>query len=223
MSRDHLSDDALWQRIDACDLTGLGEGAFFGKLTKENRWSRGTARAAIREYKKFMYLATLSDDRLSPPPIVDRVWHVHLVFTRHYWGVFCPEVLGKTIHHEPSPPTSKARRRDKADGKLARELYATEFGGKPPRGVWSPTFFNRLTPVLGFLAFGAFALAAMQILAWWIALSLFGATFLSGLLSNGTGGFSLTVGTEGGLFTETHCGTCGSSGDGCGDGGGCGD
>ena len=34
---------------------------------------------------------------IGPSDEVDQAWHLHLVYTRSYWGEFCPNVLGKPL------------------------------------------------------------------------------------------------------------------------------
>ena len=222
MGRDTLSDPELWERLDKFAIEDLGETVFFSKLTSENRWSGKTARQAIREYKKFMYLAALTEDRLSPPRAVDRVWHIHLTFTRNYWEEFCPNILGKSVHHDPSPPTREARSRDKEDQKKAQNLYAREFGAKPPRGLWTKGYRKALAKAglgigalaLGFSIFGSLPFSVPIII------------LIASLIAHSADETSVTFSlgdSDGDLFHNTACGSCGSSGDGDGCGGGCGD
>jgi uncharacterized protein (TIGR04222 family) len=69
---------------------------------------------------------------------VDQVWHLHLTYTRDYWTVFCPSVLGCDLHHEPS----RARRGD-AEHFAARyaDTLAAYFDvfGPPPAAFWPGT------------------------------------------------------------------------------------
>ena len=91
----------LWNNIEEFDLDApLSEYGFSTRLINENYWTTDFAHTAIIEYKKFMYLAAVSAEMVSPSPIVDIVWHQHLVFT-HSYDKFC-EILGKKIAHVPS-------------------------------------------------------------------------------------------------------------------------
>ena len=125
-----LTDPALWKRIDACNLTRLGNGLFFEKLLAEVK-NVNLARRAIREYKKFMYLAYISPDRVVPSYYIDKVWHIHLIFTKHYWDEFCPNVLGKRIHHTPSEDTKDYKNVDSYDLNKTENLYEREFDLPP--------------------------------------------------------------------------------------------
>lgn len=101
-----------WGKIENFDLYDLKDGVFRKQLTNDNNWTNLFAGQAIAEYKKFMYLAATCGKRVSPPPIIDKVWHKHLCFTDNYWNIFCPDILGKDIHHWPSAHTNKAHERD---------------------------------------------------------------------------------------------------------------
>lgn len=82
------------------------------KLAKEQGWDYGFTLRAMEEYKRFMYLCTVRTKTTSPSVCVDQVWHMHLLYTRSYWDVFCAQVLEKRIHHGPS-----------TGGKISREIH----------------------------------------------------------------------------------------------------
>jgi hypothetical protein len=120
----------LWQNILGFDLDyPLSEYGFSTRLEIENNWTFNFAQDAIIEYKKFMYLATISDEMVSPSEIVDIVWHQHLIFTQSYENL-C-NILGKKIEHIPSTHN----RSDATKFKLAKEhiqkLYNEHFGEQP--------------------------------------------------------------------------------------------
>jgi hypothetical protein len=75
---------------------------FSQKLAKENNWTAEYTERAIEEYKKFLFLSVIAEHPVSPSEKVDRVWHLHLTYTKDYWEKFCPKVLGKFLHHQPS-------------------------------------------------------------------------------------------------------------------------
>jgi len=39
---------------------------------------------------------------VTPSDTVDQAWHLHLIYTGHYWEELCGKVLGLQLHHEPS-------------------------------------------------------------------------------------------------------------------------
>ena len=132
-----ISDVLLWNKIDAYNLSDLEDGLFFKKLFRENRWDRSLTRFAIKEYKKFIYLAAISNQRVSPSIIVDKVWHMHLIFTDNYWKDFCEDILGKQIHHRPSNFSAQARAIDKSSYDYTLRLYKQEFEIDPDPYIWS--------------------------------------------------------------------------------------
>jgi hypothetical protein len=126
--RDHLN--AL------CETT-----PFLKRLAEENSWSDDFARTVVEEYGKFLFIAKTVGHAVSPPPLIDKAWHLHLLNTEDYWERFCPHVLGMTLHHAPHTG-------DKADdAKFASwtqdtvTTYKTLFG--PPPATWAPLDWTR--------------------------------------------------------------------------------
>jgi uncharacterized protein (TIGR04222 family) len=130
---------ALWQRLrahafefpeDGLDLTR--------RLAREQGWSLTTARAAVDEYRRFCFLASVADGEMTPSREVDEVWHLHLSYTRDYWEQFCPAVLGYPLHHGPT----RARA---GDAEHFRERYAQtlalyeSYFGAAPVAFWPGT------------------------------------------------------------------------------------
>lgn len=59
------------------------------------------ATAAIEDYRRFLVLSYLYQDRaIVPSRSVDRVWHLHLLDSQKYISD-CMEVLGYVLHHYP--------------------------------------------------------------------------------------------------------------------------
>ena len=91
---------ARWQRIEAAPLISPEEDELFRrKLAVQNGWSREFTARCVAEYRRFVFLAVAAGHPMSPPDAIDQVWHLHLTYTREYWKVFCPEVLGQPLHH----------------------------------------------------------------------------------------------------------------------------
>lgn len=105
------------------------------KLMQENRWSKKFALSAFAEYKKFLYLLYLSNARLSPSIVIDKVWHCHLTFTHSYWHELCRDILGREIHHIPSSKDRISQAIDLQDYKKALALYTIHFG-QPDHYIW---------------------------------------------------------------------------------------
>jgi hypothetical protein len=116
--------------------------AFASKIARKLSWSRGYTLRAIAEYKKFVFLGIVSDESVTPPKIIDKVWHEHLLFSRAY-REFCREVLRRDFDHNPElVPTDKQTDTFHAqfDRTLAR--YRDEFGEEPPADIWGTPKFK---------------------------------------------------------------------------------
>lgn len=126
----------LWQRLDAHDFgTGSCALTFARRLASEHGWSRAYADGAIREYKRFGFLAVVSGHPVTPSDAVDEVWHQHLTYSRDYWQRYCAELLGRDLHHEPS-------RGGNDQARLHQRQYADTLAsyqhwfGPPPADYW---------------------------------------------------------------------------------------
>jgi hypothetical protein len=109
---------------------------FHERLASGNGWSFGFAARAITEYRRFILLAVVAGHPVTPSDQVDQVWHLHLLYTKSYWERFCPEVLGRPLHHEPT--TGGAGEGDKFARWYARTLdsYRRIFHEDPPADIW---------------------------------------------------------------------------------------
>src|SRR6187549_778692 len=120
----------LWKRIEQYDLDApLSEYGFSTRLANENYWTKNFTTKAIVEYKKFMYLAATADMMVSPSPVVDVVWHQHLIFTQSYQD-FCT-VAGKSIQHVPSTHNAEDAEKFKQAKERTKKLYQPVFGEQP--------------------------------------------------------------------------------------------
>jgi len=98
----------------------LGSGAggqLASRLERKLGISAAEARKRVQAYKQFLALKAASFDvdatKLSPPPLIDRVWHEHVLDTKHY-APACLAAFGHPIHHDPNGDAdveSRARRR----------------------------------------------------------------------------------------------------------------
>lgn len=108
---------------------------FTARLARENGWSRGQADRVFEEYRRFCFLAVTADHPVTPSDQVDQAWHLHLTYTRDYWDRFCPQVLGRPLHHGPT-----------AGGREEGHRYFTQYAetlrsyervfGTPPADLW---------------------------------------------------------------------------------------
>src|SRR5580765_1527665 len=127
----------LWKRIEGFQMDS-SEAAlpFSARLARENNWSTAYAQRVIAEYKRFTFLAVAAGHPVSPSEDVDQAWHMHLTYSESYWKVFCPEILGKPFHHQPT--RGGANEKHKFEDWYSRTLqsYVKFFGASPPRDIW---------------------------------------------------------------------------------------
>lgn len=100
---ENYTENPLWQRINAYSPDS-GDFAipFSRKLAVTEGWTRRFTLLAIAEYKRFVYLCCIAGNGASPSVVVDKVWHMHLLYTVEYWKNFCPLVLERELHHYPN-------------------------------------------------------------------------------------------------------------------------
>ena len=130
---------ATWARIRAHRFDDPDAALdFCARLAREQGWTRVQADAAIEEYRRFCLLATVEPQPMTPSDAVDQVWHLHLQYTRDYWNVFCPDVLGCALHHGPTRggAIEATRYVDQYADTLA--AYQRRFGA-PPEAWWPDT------------------------------------------------------------------------------------
>lgn len=75
---------------------------FSKKLAQTEKWTTEFTEGAILEYKRFIYLCCVSKNGASPSVMVDKVWHMHLLYTTEYWKNFCRHILRRELHHFPN-------------------------------------------------------------------------------------------------------------------------
>lgn len=127
----------LWISISDCHPDDVeADLPFSRRLARDNAWSAQFAQRVILEYQRFAYLSRLGKGMVTPSDEVDQAWHLHLTYTRHYWGPF-KAALGGPLHHMPTKGGA-------GQGALFREAYAktldlyrAEFG-EPPADIWPP-------------------------------------------------------------------------------------
>ena len=127
----------LWQRIFAYSLDNEDFAIPFSrKLAVTEGWTRRFTLLAIAEYKRFVYLCCISQNGASPSIVVDKVWHMHLLYTVEYWKKFCPQVLGRELHHYPNVGgiTEYDKHQDWYLETL--KLYLLIFKENPPPDFW---------------------------------------------------------------------------------------
>lgn len=127
----------LWRRLVEhpfeCPEQGLD---LTRRLAREQGWRIDEARAAVDEYRRFCFLAVVERAPMTPSEAVDEVWHLHLLHTQDYWLQFCPQVLGRPLHHGPTRGGRDEARRFRAQYADTLAAYERHFG--PPPARWWP-------------------------------------------------------------------------------------
>ena len=128
---------ALSQRIFAFSLDQAGSELHFSRrVARENGWSKDYTWRVIEEYKRFAFLATVAGHPVTPSDPVDQVWHLHLTYSRSYWEDFCPNVLGKALHHEPTRGGRLEQQKFSEWYWQTLESYERLLGHPPPSDIW---------------------------------------------------------------------------------------
>ena len=109
---------------------------FSAKLSWEYRWTGIFTYRAIQEYKKFVFLSQVVTHQVSPSTIVDRVWHLHLLYTHSYWNEFCGKVLQKPLHHLPSLGSKQEGLQYRHQYRQTLASYRHYFG-TAPSDIWN--------------------------------------------------------------------------------------
>jgi hypothetical protein len=132
-----ITDENLWNRIQSFSLDQPNvDFPFSKKLAKEENWTEDFTKKAIEEYKKFVYLCCILPNGASPSEIVDKVWHLHLVYTQNYWEEFCTNILKQKLHHQPSNGGSTEKIKHKNWFPETLKYYEEVFNEKAPDDIW---------------------------------------------------------------------------------------
>jgi hypothetical protein len=133
----NISNPVLWSRISSfkigCDDDAI---SFKSRLARENGWSFIYTDSCIKEYKKFIYLAAISKQPITPSNQIDQTWHLHLTYTRSYWIQLCEETLNEVIHHDPTRGGSSELLKYREQYGNTLDLYEKEFGEAPRKDIW---------------------------------------------------------------------------------------
>jgi uncharacterized protein (TIGR04222 family) len=137
----------LLQRIESFVLDEeLATLPFSLRLATHQGWSSEFTHRAIREYKRFAFLAMVAGHPVSPSDPVDQVWHEHLTYTRSYWDEFCGKVLRQPLHHEPTRGGAAEARKFAGWYEQTLGSYVRFFGEEPPVDLWPRRPMLRTVP-----------------------------------------------------------------------------
>lgn len=109
--------------------------SFTQRLARENGWSPAQAERVFDEYRRFCFLAVTAGHEVTPSDAVDQAWHLHLTYSRDYWERFCPDVLGRPLHHGPTAGGEAERNRFFEQYARTLKAYEAAFG-TPPDDIW---------------------------------------------------------------------------------------
>lgn len=131
-----LPDHPVWHALQRYVIGPSGVALpFAARLARENGWSQAYANRVLEEYRRFAFLAATGDTEVTPSDAVDQAWHLHLTYTRDYWERFCPQVLGRPLHHGPTDGGAAERHRFFAQYAETLRSYEAAFG-PPPADIW---------------------------------------------------------------------------------------
>ncbi|WP_086933613.1 glycine-rich domain-containing protein [Agarilytica rhodophyticola] len=225
--------DDKWLALSHFTPGGEQAELFVNKLQQQTSWSSDVCDQAIYEYKRFIYLTTVSESVLTPSTIVDQVWHLHLTFSHCYWEELCTNILGFRLHHNPSPPSERETIDNQYQYTL--KLYRQYFQEPHPEAYW-PTTTNKpittdkeLQPKTNYwlilcatLALSTFTITALaspyevrteSAFVFWVSLIFIGGLIILKLVKNSANSNRNDNKKDGGTG---GCGGCGSSCGGCG-------
>ena len=125
----------LWQRLAGHAWDDPQDARpFSARLRHTTGWSAAHIQRVLVEYRRFLYLAVRRRGRVCPSGAVDEAWHTHLLDTPRYFGAFCPQVLGTTLHHVPD--RGSGTRDDARQYRATLRAYRWAFGEPPPADIW---------------------------------------------------------------------------------------
>ena len=230
-------DQDLWAQLETMEIDPPGATTRFQhRLRQYNKWTDEFATRVTREYRRFLYLAARADHPVTPSDTVDQAWHLHLIYTRHYWQELCDNILGLQLHHEPSAGGIVESNKFERQYEQTIESYKATFGEAPPADIW-PMRGSAKLDALGkkfLIAGGALVSEAIALkvanLPLLISATIFGIFIRHAATAapnpNKSGGGCGAAGSGGHAAAAASCGTSGGhgGGGGCGSagGGGCG-
>lgn len=95
------------------------------KLQQEINCSNSLAISVEKRYRGFLYLnAIYPNEILVPSCLLDKVWHLHILYTRQYMSD-CNIMFGKYLHHLPM---EGAETEHNLNFEKTKKLFKKEFG-----------------------------------------------------------------------------------------------
>lgn len=214
-----MRDETLWARLQACGFPMSDGRSLAAQIAAQTVLNEDRAAQAVTEYRKFLYLVATSSRILAPSPLIDRVWHQHLMDTKAYFEAFCPQILGKTLHHIPGRPPV---REDSAYLETLAQ-YQSEFAATASGTMWpTPETMRekqRGKAAVTCLIVAAVGFGALHIMLPAVILAIGAIAVWLSMLQNPVWAFGAPGSSSSGCGGSTSSDTDGGCG---GDGGGCG-
>ncbi len=231
-----LSNPELFHEIESLAIDKADAKLPYTKrLARENMWATPFANRVCAEYRKFLYLAAISPNDVTPSEAVDAAWHLHLIYTQSYWDDLCAGILKRPLHHVPSEGGHPQIAYYKEHYASTLSAYAQEFGEPPPTDIW-PSVERRIqdvgqTRIVDAAhywiirkpgAFIYFFLGAVFMVLGWrdygapIHTMLPAAIFFAGVASVFAGVVAFDCAHPDSNKNDSRCGGCGGCGGGCG-------
>lgn len=137
----------LWNQIKNFELDEPEISlSFTDRLARENGWTIEYSIRTILEYKKFIFLLTITNHPLTPSDQVDQVWHLHLLYTQSYWIEFCENTIKRKIHHGPTKGGEIEKTKYINWYEKTKKLYLITFKMEAPNDIW-PTSEIRFSEI----------------------------------------------------------------------------
>ena len=102
------------------------------RLQRKLGISAAEARKRVKAYKQFLALKAATFDidatKLSPPPLIDSVWHEHVLDTKRY-APACLMAFGHPIHHDPNGDADVGQRALRREATLValEKVYGDDY------------------------------------------------------------------------------------------------
>ena len=132
----HAATDPRWLRIWSADIDDTrAPFPLSARLARDNGWAPDFAARVVEEYRRFCFLAIAGGREVTPSDEVDQAWHLHILYTEHYWGPWT-DALGTSLHHGPTKGGASESSRYWENYKATLALYREAFGEEPPTDIW---------------------------------------------------------------------------------------
>eukprot|EP00112_Aurelia_sp_Birch-Aquarium-sp1_P007824 Seg1854.2 transcript_id=Seg1854.2/GoldUCD/mRNA.D3Y31 product="hypothetical protein" protein_id=Seg1854.2/GoldUCD/D3Y31 len=108
------------------------------RLVRLKKWSEEKATAGVNAYEQFLKLKAAMKDykatKLSPTPLIDEVWHLHVLDTQRYAND-CVDFCGEVIHHDVDGDKVAFKREIRRNA--TKVAYEMQYGKEPEGEMWS--------------------------------------------------------------------------------------